>query len=60
MQPPPDRAVVFSRSRFHTMTWVARGRRYAFLSVLHDDAAANVRFENDKFLDAAFGKHWRI
>jgi peroxiredoxin/predicted 2-oxoglutarate/Fe(II)-dependent dioxygenase YbiX len=39
-------AVVFSCSLLHEATPVARGRRYAFLPFLYDEAAAQIRQEN--------------
>ncbi len=43
-------AVVFSCSLLHAVTPVRRGRRYAFLPFLYDDAAAAVREHNNRFL----------
>jgi hypothetical protein len=34
---------------------VTRGKRYAFLPFLYDEAAAKVRAENAKFLDDSIG-----
>lgn len=49
---PAGGAVVFSCSLLHTVTPVRRGRRYAFLPFLYDDAAANVReMNNEKLSD---------
>ncbi len=42
-KPPPGGAVVFSCSLLHKVTTVTKGRRYAFLPFLYDDAAAKVR-----------------
>src|SRR5215207_719208 len=39
-KPPPGGAVVFSCSLLHAVSKVTRGRRYAFLPFLYDDAAA--------------------
>jgi len=50
-KPPPGAAVVFSCSLLHTVTTMKRGKRYAFLPFLYDDAAAKIREENLKFLD---------
>src|SRR5829696_5342038 len=47
---PPGGAVVFSCSLLHAVSQVTRGRRYAFLPFLYDDAAARVREENNRFL----------
>ena len=43
---PPGGAVVFSCSLLHTVSPVTRGRRYAFLPFLYDDAAAAIREAN--------------
>ena len=48
---PPGGAVVFSCSLLHAVSQVTRGRRYAFLPFLYDDAAARIREENNRFLD---------
>ena len=40
---PPSRGVVFSCSLLHRVSRVTRGRRYAFLPFLYDDAAALIR-----------------
>jgi predicted 2-oxoglutarate/Fe(II)-dependent dioxygenase YbiX len=50
-KPPPGGAVVFSCSLLHAVSQVTRGRRYAFLPFLYDDAAARLREENNRFLD---------
>lgn len=50
---PPGGAVVFSCSLLHRVTKVTRGRRYAFLPFLYDDAAARLRERNAQFLDPA-------
>lgn len=47
---PPGGAVVFSCSLLHEATPVTRGRRYAYLPFLYDDAAARVRERNKAFL----------
>jgi peroxiredoxin/predicted 2-oxoglutarate/Fe(II)-dependent dioxygenase YbiX len=46
-------AVVFSCSLLHEATPVTRGRRFAFLPFLYDDAAAQVRERNRRHLAAA-------
>jgi len=46
-------AIVFSCSLLHEATPVIRGRRYAFLPFLYDEAAAAVRERNRAFLGAA-------
>lgn len=48
---PPGGAVVFSCSLLHRVSRVTRGRRYAFLPFLYDDAAAQLRERNLRFLD---------
>jgi predicted 2-oxoglutarate/Fe(II)-dependent dioxygenase YbiX/peroxiredoxin len=50
-KPPVGAAVVFSCSLLHQVTKVTKGRRYAFLPFLYDDAAATVRQENSKYLE---------
>lgn len=45
-------AVVFSCSLLHEATPVTSGCRYAYLPFLYDDAAAKIRTQNQKFLDA--------
>lgn len=49
-KPPPGGAVVFSCSLLHTVTKVTKGERFAFLPFLYDDAAAEVRENNNAFL----------
>jgi peroxiredoxin/predicted 2-oxoglutarate/Fe(II)-dependent dioxygenase YbiX len=56
-KPPPGGAVVFSCSLLHAVSKVTRGRRYAFLPFLYDEAAAKLRAENNRFLDAAVGEY---
>ncbi len=43
---PPGGAVVFSCSLLHKVSKVTKGRRFAFLPFLYDDAAARIREEN--------------
>ena len=43
---PPGGAVVFSCSLLHAVSRVTRGRRYAFLPFLYDEAAARIREAN--------------
>lgn len=50
---PPGGAVVFSCSLLHKVGQVTRGRRFAFLPFLYDDAAARIREENRRFLQEA-------
>jgi peroxiredoxin/predicted 2-oxoglutarate/Fe(II)-dependent dioxygenase YbiX len=47
---PAGGAVIFSCSLLHEATPVTRGRRYMFLPFLYDEAAAQVRQENARFL----------
>lgn len=49
-KPSAGSAVIFSCSMLHAVTKVTRGRRYAFLPFLYDDAAAKVRDENKRFV----------
>ena len=48
---PRGGAVVFSCSLLHAVTQVTRGRRFAFLPFLYDDAAAKLREANAVVLD---------
>lgn len=48
---PTGGAVVFSCALLHEATPVTAGQRYAFLPFLYDEAAAEQRAENDKYLD---------
>jgi predicted 2-oxoglutarate/Fe(II)-dependent dioxygenase YbiX len=50
---PPGGAVVFGCSLLHEATPVTRGKRYMFLPLLYDDAAADLRAQNLKYLDLA-------
>ena len=43
---PVGGAVVFSCSLLHSVSRVTRGRRYAFLPFLYDEAAAQIRLRN--------------
>lgn len=47
---PAGSAIVFSGSLLHAVTPVTRGRRYAFLPFLYDEAAAALRERNLVFL----------
>ncbi|MCM2563762.1 2OG-Fe(II) oxygenase [Lutimaribacter sp. EGI FJ00015] len=47
---PPGGAVVFSCSLLHKVSKVTKGRRFAFLPFLYDDAAARIREENARFI----------
>jgi peroxiredoxin/predicted 2-oxoglutarate/Fe(II)-dependent dioxygenase YbiX len=48
--PPAGGAVVFSCSLMHEVSAVTRGKRYAFLPFLYDEAAARIRQENLQFV----------
>ena len=56
-KPPVGGAVVFSCSLMHAVSAVTRGRRYAFLPFLYDDAAARIRAANNQFLDPSVGAY---
>ncbi|WP_254512785.1 2OG-Fe(II) oxygenase [Anatilimnocola floriformis] len=47
---PAGGAVVFSCSLLHEATKITRGKRYAYLPFLYDEAAARIRQENQKFV----------
>jgi hypothetical protein len=47
---PTGGAVVFSCSLLHEATPVLTGKRFVFLPFLYDDAAAQVRAQNEQFL----------
>ena len=49
-KPAAGCAVIFSCSLLHAVTQVTRGKRYAFLPFLYDDAAAKIREANAGFL----------
>lgn len=51
--PPAGGAIVFSCSLLHEVTPVTRGKRYAFLPFLYDEAAARIRQENARFIENA-------
>lgn len=50
---PTGGAVVFSCSLLHSVSRVSRGTRYAFLPFLYDDAAAELREENNQSVGVA-------
>jgi predicted 2-oxoglutarate/Fe(II)-dependent dioxygenase YbiX len=52
-KPPTGGAVVFSCSLLHEATPVTKGRRYAYLPFLYDEAAAKIRDRNRQFLSEA-------
>ncbi|MBS0123284.1 2OG-Fe(II) oxygenase [Thetidibacter halocola] len=47
---PAGGAVVFSCSLLHKVSKVTKGRRFAFLPFLYDDAAARIREENARYI----------
>jgi predicted 2-oxoglutarate/Fe(II)-dependent dioxygenase YbiX len=49
-KPPIGCAVVFSCSLLHAVSAMIRGRRYAFLPFLYDEAAAKIREQNSRYL----------
>ncbi len=56
-KPPAGGAVVFSCSLLHAVSRVTRGRRYAFLPFLYDDAAAKIRERNNAYLGEGVGAY---
>ena len=56
-KPSPGAAVVFSCSLLHQVSPVTKGRRYAFLPFLYDEAAAKVREENNPHLAPDLGAY---
>ncbi|WP_083811559.1 2OG-Fe(II) oxygenase [Asticcacaulis biprosthecium] len=50
-KPPVGGAVVFGCALLHAVSKITKGRRYAFLPFLYDDAAAKVRESNNAYLD---------
>ncbi len=54
---PAGAACVFSCSLLHQVSQVTRGRRYAFLPFLYDDAAARIREQNNVYLDETVGAY---
>jgi predicted 2-oxoglutarate/Fe(II)-dependent dioxygenase YbiX len=54
---PTGGAVVFSCSLLHEATPVTRGRRFAFLPFLYDEAAAKVREANNPYLGEGVGAY---
>jgi peroxiredoxin len=49
-KPPIGCAIVFSCSMLHAVSRVTRGRRFAFLPFLYDDAAAQILEQNQRAL----------
>ena len=56
-KPPPGGACVFSCSLLHAVSKVTRGKRYAFLPFLYDDAAAKIREDNNAKLGDGIGPY---
>jgi predicted 2-oxoglutarate/Fe(II)-dependent dioxygenase YbiX/peroxiredoxin len=54
---PPGGAVVFSCSLLHKVSKVTKGRRFAFLPFLYDDAAARIREENSRYVGETGSKY---
>jgi predicted 2-oxoglutarate/Fe(II)-dependent dioxygenase YbiX/peroxiredoxin len=54
---PPGGAVVFSAPLLHAVSKVTRGRRYAFLPFLYDEAAAKIREANNQYLEESVGEY---
>jgi len=54
---PIGGAVVFSCSMLHAVTKVSRGRRFAFLPFLYDEAAAKLRERNNARLGEGVGAY---
>lgn len=55
-RPPTGGACVFSCSLLHEATIVTKGTRYVFVPFLYDDAAAELRKQNVRFLGGEGGK----
>ena len=58
-KPPTGGAVVFSCSLQHEALAVMRGTRFAFLPFLYDEAAAQLREQNNRYLDEALSAYQR-
>jgi len=56
---PPGTAVVFSCSLLHAVSPVTRGRRFAYLPFLYDEAAAKIREANNPHLSAEIKTYQR-
>jgi len=54
-KPDSGSAIIFSCSLLHEVPKVTQGRRYAFLPFLYDEAAAEVRAQNRKYLGNVAG-----
>ena len=49
-KPPAGGAIIFSCTLLHQVSKITRGRRFAFLPFLYDDAAAAIREKNRQYL----------
>jgi predicted 2-oxoglutarate/Fe(II)-dependent dioxygenase YbiX len=56
-KPPTGGAVVFSCSLQHEALPVTRGTRYAFLLFLYNEAAAELRRQNNRYLSEEVGEY---
>ena len=56
-RPPTGGAVVFSCGLLHRALPVTRGRRFAFLPFLYDEAAAKLREENARFTEGELANY---
>lgn len=54
---PTGGAIVFSCSLLHEATMVTKGRRFAFLPFLYDDAAAALREQNAQFTEGELANY---
>jgi len=59
-KPPTGGAVVFSCSLQHEALPVRKGMRFVFLPFLYDEAAAQLREENNRFLDVSIDSYRRL
>ena len=48
---PPGAALIFPGALLHAVSPVTRGRRYAFLPFVYDEAAAKIREKNARFIE---------
>lgn len=55
--PPTGAALVFSCSLMHEVLPIRKGRRFAFLPFLYDDAAARIREANNAYLSEEVEKY---
>jgi predicted 2-oxoglutarate/Fe(II)-dependent dioxygenase YbiX len=54
---PPGAALIFPGALLHAVSQVTRGKRYAFLPFVYDEAAARIREENAKFIEGEASKY---